>query len=50
MADPLVGGCAAIRLKLDALVEPYYADIGKAGLVQQWQDWPWSYCKFSVEM
>ena len=22
----------------------------KAGLVQQWQDWPWSYCKFSVEM
>ncbi len=22
----------------------------KAGLVQQWQDWPWSYCKYAVEM
>jgi REP element-mobilizing transposase RayT len=22
----------------------------KAGLVRRWQDWPWSYCKFSVEM
>ena len=22
----------------------------KAGLVQYWQDWPWSYCKYSVEM
>lgn len=22
----------------------------KAGLVQQWQDWLWSYCKYSVEI
>ncbi|GIK42824.1 MAG: hypothetical protein BroJett011_66570 [Chloroflexota bacterium] len=22
----------------------------KAGWVQRWQDWPWSYCKFSIEV